>query len=229
GARRSGCARPGSRGGRRPESSRGPPPTAQVGLDHPLVAPDLGRRALRDLHPVVEHHHPVGHVHHHVELVLDQDDRDPEAAEPADQVHPLEGLGRVHARRRLVCKARAPPGGANSGEGRPPISRPSSRMLPASGTMSPVIRLKRVVLPEPFGPITLTSSPAWTVSVMSSAAATPPKLLRKPSISSSGRPGPPADSGRAHARSPTAPREGPAVCCSRVRAETFRTAGHSPS
>ena len=32
--------------------------------------------------------------------------------------------------------------------------RPSSRICPSSGSYTPVTRLKRVVLPAPFGPIT---------------------------------------------------------------------------
>ena len=51
------------------------------------------------------------------------------------------------------------------------------------------MRLKRVVFPDPFGPMTLTSSPAFTSSVMPSAAATPPNRFVSPSISSSGRDG----------------------------------------
>jgi len=40
------------------------------------------------------------------------------------------------------------------GGGAPVISRPSSNTRPPSGMMWPVIRLNRVDLPAPFGPIT---------------------------------------------------------------------------
>ena len=58
--------------------------------------------------------------------------------------------------------------------GHPAISIPSRRTLPASGRIRPVIRLNSVVLPDPFGPMMLTSSPAWTVRLMSAAADSPP-------------------------------------------------------
>src|SRR5713226_5480241 len=42
---------------------------------------------------------------------------------------------------------------------------------------APLTRLKRVVFPDPFGPITPRISPASTVKLTSLTAATPPKLL----------------------------------------------------
>ncbi len=91
------------------------------------------------------------------------------------------------------------------------------------------MRLKSVVFPEPFGPMTLTSSPAWTSSVVLSAAATPPNRFVSPSISSSGRAGTTPDFGVAQESSIAAPRDGAADCCSRLSAATRRTAGQSPS
>src|SRR5574341_1486714 len=71
-----------------------PAPPAQVGLDDLLVVAALGGRPLGDLDPVVEHRDAVRDVHHHVELVLDEDDRDPQLAQRADQVDQLQRLGR---------------------------------------------------------------------------------------------------------------------------------------
>src|SRR5215467_5147533 len=50
----------------------------------------------------------------------------------------------------------------------------------------PVIRLNRVVLPAPFGPIMAWRSPGITRSVTSRVACRPPKLLHKPLSSSAG-------------------------------------------
>ena len=66
------------------------------------------------------------------------------------------------------------------------MSRPSKRMRPASGAISPVSWPISVVLPAPFGPMMACSSPRGTSSAMSSEATTPPKRLLRPSICSSG-------------------------------------------
>ena len=58
---------------------------AEVGLDHPLVGADLGRRALGDLGAVLQHGDPLGDAHHHLHVVLDQQDGD--APLVADPVH----------------------------------------------------------------------------------------------------------------------------------------------
>ena len=129
----------------------------------------------------------------------------------------------------MFWKVRATPRWTISCDGSPLISCPSRRIVPLSRSVSPVIRLKSVVFPDPFGPMTLTSSPAYTVSVMPSAAATPPNRLVRPSISSSGRAGASAALGVAHESSTLPSRLGRAVCCSRVSAATRRMAGHSPS
>src|SRR5215216_2100406 len=50
-------------------------PGAEVGLDHLWVALDLGRVALRDLHPMIEDRDLVGDAHHDLHVVLDEDDR----------------------------------------------------------------------------------------------------------------------------------------------------------
>src|ERR1700738_1337009 len=46
---------------------------------------------------------------------------------------------------------------------------------------------KSVVLPEPLGPITTTTSPGFTASETSRNTSTAPKRLRRPAISSIGR------------------------------------------
>src|SRR5712692_9056623 len=55
--------------------------------------------------------------------------------------------------------------------------RSSKRMLPPFGWAMPLIMLNRVVLPAPFGPITLTISPLSTWRSRPSIARTPPKSL----------------------------------------------------
>src|SRR5438309_2534424 len=50
----------------------------------------------------------------------------------------------------------------------------------------PVIRLKSVVLPAPFGPITLTISPSSTPRSRSDTTASPPNESETPRSSSSG-------------------------------------------
>ena len=64
----------------------------------------------------------------------------------------------------------------------------SSRIRPALRSMKPVIRLRVVVLPAPFGPIRLTICPRLTSKLTSSTATNPPKRTVNPSIRSSGMP-----------------------------------------
>ena len=52
--------------------------------------------------------------------------------------------------------------------------------VPASGASSPVTRLNTVVLPAPFGPMMLTSSPSLTASDSALTAVTPPKRRVSP-------------------------------------------------
>ena len=58
------------------------------------------------------------------------------------------------------------------------ILSPSTEMLPPVEVSTPVIRLKVVLLPAPFGPISATISPACTSKVTSLTATTPPNCLR---------------------------------------------------
>ncbi len=76
---------------------------AEVGADHLGIGAHLLGRAGGDHLAEVEHHHPVGEVHHHAHVVLDQRDGEPPlVAEVEDEAgHVLLLLG-VHARHRLV-------------------------------------------------------------------------------------------------------------------------------
>src|SRR4051794_27784671 len=58
------------------------------------------------------------------------------------------------------------------------MSRPNKRTRPASGGISPVIRLKSVVLPAPFGPMMSRRSPGSTLRSMSLVTRRPPNALR---------------------------------------------------
>ena len=66
-----------------------------------------------------------------------------------------------------------------SGGERPARSTPLSRIWPESGLNAPVMRLKNVLLPAPFGPITAVSEPSAKSSETSSVALTPPKDFRE--------------------------------------------------
>src|SRR5213079_996390 len=75
----------------------------EIRLDDPRVPLDLPRRPLGDLLAVVEHRHPVRHLHDHAHVVLDQDDREPEVGdELAHEPHERRGLALGHPRGRLV-------------------------------------------------------------------------------------------------------------------------------
>src|SRR4029078_5769374 len=63
-------------------------------------------------------------------------------------------------------------------------------MRPLVGCRNLVARLKTVVLPAPFGPISAWIEPRWTSSVRSRTAVKPRKLLVSPSIRSATSPGP---------------------------------------
>ena len=57
------------------------------------------------------------------------------------------------------------------------MERPATRISPPLGRYSPVMTLKAVDLPEPFGPIKPRISPALSRSESLSSARTPPKLI----------------------------------------------------
>ena len=59
----------------------------------------------------------------------------------------------------------------------PTTDIPSNTISPELAGNTPVIKLKSVVLPAPFGPITPNTSPCLTPKDTPVRAATPPKLL----------------------------------------------------
>src|SRR5512140_1247222 len=76
---------------------------SDVRLDDARVAGDLRRRTLRDLHAEIEDAHPVADVHHHAEVVLDQEDRDaPLLVDVEDEAGHVFLLLEVHPGHRLV-------------------------------------------------------------------------------------------------------------------------------
>src|SRR6185369_9316029 len=76
--------------------------------------------------------------------------------------------------------------------GRAWIALPSSSTTPLSGRWKPVTRLKKVLLPEPFGPITPTISPGQTEIAWPFSAVSPRNDLVRPRVASSGVPVRPA-------------------------------------
>src|SRR3972149_4164292 len=76
---------------------------SDVRLDDARVVGDLGRRSFRDLHAEIEDAHPVADVHHHAEVVLDQQDRDaPLLVDVEDEAGHVFLLLQVHPGHRLV-------------------------------------------------------------------------------------------------------------------------------
>src|SRR5829696_3996364 len=69
---------------------------------------------------------------------------------------------------------------------RPSTTRSPIRMLPPLGSSSPAIIRKVVVLPQPEGPSSVSSSPSAAVSVAPSTATKAPKLLERLSSAMSG-------------------------------------------
>ena len=64
------------------------------------------------------------------------------------------------------------------------MSSPESMTRPASGRIAPEIRLKKVVLPAPFGPMIAVSEPGANFERDILIAATPPKDFDSPSTAS---------------------------------------------
>src|SRR2546425_7788832 len=65
---------------------------AEVRLDDPRVTLDLARGPFRDLLAVVQHGHPVGHLHDDAHVVLDQDDGEPRSEEHTSELQSLAYL-----------------------------------------------------------------------------------------------------------------------------------------
>src|SRR6185437_11922576 len=68
--------------------------------------------------------------------------------------------------------------------GVPVMSRPSSSTWPRSGRKCPVIRLKKVDFPAPFGPMTAVICCVSTRRLTESTATKPAKVLVRPRMSS---------------------------------------------
>src|SRR5260370_33599210 len=75
-------------------------------------------------------------------------------------------------------------GGEGSEGGKLVTAPPKNRIVPEVGGKSPVMQLKRVVLPAPLEPSTARRSPGRTVSVTSVSAASAPKSRVTPRNSS---------------------------------------------
>src|SRR5260221_473669 len=75
---------------------------SQIGLDDFRVALHLRGPPFGDFLSVVEHQHPVTHVHHQPDIVLDQQHGDAARADRLDQLPQPERLGGVHAGGGLV-------------------------------------------------------------------------------------------------------------------------------
>src|SRR5260370_705424 len=142
---------------------------SEIGLDDLGIGLDRLRRAFGDLGAEVEHHDAVGQIHHKSHVLLHQQHRHAAAAQLAQQAfEPLL----LH-----MPQSRAPLGAQQTG-------RACAQRAGASvGTL--LIRLKVVVLPAPFGPISATISRAWTSKETLLTAITPPNCLRALSICSS--------------------------------------------
>src|SRR5207302_1529837 len=90
---------------------------AQICVEHRLVAPHLGGRAVGDLPAVVQHDHPVGDVHDHAHVVLDERDRRAELLiDVEDEAAHVLLLLDVHPGHRLVEQQEPGLGGQRPGE-----------------------------------------------------------------------------------------------------------------
>src|SRR5438132_4399482 len=92
----------------------------------------------------------------------------------------------IEPKRRMFWKVRQMPSAVRRYAGRSPISLPSKRMCPASALSAPVTRLKKVVLPAPFGPMIAWIPPASTVRSSFERTTSFPKIRESPSTASSG-------------------------------------------
>ena len=79
-----------------------------------------------------------------------------------------------------IWKVRSRPRWSNWCGLRPVTSSAPRKMRPESGASTPAIRLKSVVLPAPFGPISPVIEPRAVSRLAPSTAAMPPKRLKTP-------------------------------------------------
>src|SRR6266516_1678463 len=100
----------------------------------------------------------------------------------SDTTRPSDSNGVSSAKSWLIWNVRAMPSRARSYALRSVMSRPTSRMRPAVGARTPLIRLTTVVLPAPFGPINAWRAPCTSSSETSRAAVMPPKRICSPNV-----------------------------------------------
>src|SRR6266540_274430 len=84
----------------------------------------------------------------------------------------------------MFWNVRATPSAAICGGRKWVMTFPSRTMRPCSGWNTPLMQLRRVVLPAPLGPITDRISPGRTSRLTRATAWTPPKCLETSAISS---------------------------------------------
>ena len=84
---------------------------------------------------------------------------------------------------RTFWKVRAMPSEVTMLGSRPTIDSPSKSMAPSVGATRPEMALKNVVLPAPFGPMTLTISPSSMWKFNPDRASSPPKVIFRSLIS----------------------------------------------
>src|SRR5262249_15953974 len=102
-------------------SARGRASPAEIRLDDPRARLNLSRRALGDLLAVVQNGHPIGDLHDHAHVVLDQDDGEVEIGdEAAQQPHERACLALGHAGGRLVQQQELGLGGQRARQLEPP-------------------------------------------------------------------------------------------------------------
>src|SRR5207302_10718253 len=86
----------------------------------------------------------------------------------------------------MFWKVRQIPSAVRRYAGRSPTALPPKRMCPPSALSAPVTRLKKVVLPAPFGPMIAWIPPPSTVRSSFESTTSFPKLRESPSTASSG-------------------------------------------
>src|SRR2546426_896431 len=165
------------------------------GHDHPHVVLDQedGGALVTDSTDQVGHRRLLGGGHAGAGLVEEEEpwpgpERHRELHEPLLPVRELaRPLGAAMAEAHEVddpvgvsAEPRLLGGEAAAAEGLSPVSGPPSYSIrPRVGARYPVIALKAVVFPAPFGPITLVIVPGWTSKDTPASAATPPKLTAR--------------------------------------------------
>ena len=80
----------------------------------------------------------------------------------------------MEAKVAVIWKVRPTPSRHTARGGRPLMSLPSMRTVPASGGIWPLSMLKQVLLPAPLGPMRASIWPASTVKDTPRTAWTPP-------------------------------------------------------